>query len=593
MGYSRTKNFTASTEPSGIPDFSWYAVNPNGMWSLQPETTITTEAAMDGSITSTTTAIHTKKGWSLYTADQLQGLSLLNDAAGKGETSGIKRNVLEKTVIPEETVNLALAKANLEVEDGNGVTLVQGDFIIPQDSYAESGETNKKTITGTLWRVMLGKDVNAKIYKDFRPIGNTEKPFSYQFDGLGNLISGLNFTAPTTGGISGGTIEPSGLFGTVSGGAIENTGLTAGGKVSLEGAKAPVGTVAGKLTNGSKIQNCFSTMGLFGDQINTNVGGIVGESDGSQGRNTIKNVFFTGAIQLSSGTAIAGGIVGKINDSDVTNSYVAGYVDGITFGAIGGTWGHGNNGYKNIYDKEATGSIPVIGSGSEENLTVEPLTTEGMKNYKAWNNGWHYAAGYYPLQTCFNTESAAVAVVPIQYTPTARSASQGTVLYAPCTTGGISTELGVLGATTHEIYWNLQNGLKGSADQSIDSSGHLNFKMKNSGMVWPTLNLRGQSREVLFNLRCWYEDGKIIDEKMTYTISAPSELAELAAIVNGTVNVNNPNGGHKHKDKGDTGFIEGYHHSFENEVILLSDHLDLSEIPHWVSIGTEAHPFKG
>lgn len=575
--FVRSKTYTASTEASGNPDFSWYVVNPQGMWSMPPKTTTETETDSGGNIT-TKTAIDTSSGWVLHTSDQLAGLALLTDATGENEITKAKMKALEVTAIPEETMDLALINSDMEVEDGNGVTIAKTDFYIPKDSSTTEGDTT----TSKLWRVMLGKDVDLSTYKNFKAIGSTNMPFSYKFDGYGKVISGLQFTASAPGITS----EAIGLFGTVSSGAIENLGLMKG-KLSLNNATEPVGSLVGKITNGTLVQNCFSAMGMFGDNVKAYVGGMVGESDGTHGRNTIKNTFFTGGIQVTGELSIAGGLAGTAKDTNFTNSYTAGYVDGTTYGAIVGNSESGNNGNSNIYDKEATGEMAGAGIG---NLDVSAKSTMAMLTSAAMEgkSGWKFKEGYYPIQETFTTgegealnvaDNAKVAVIPIQFKPSARSTSEGKVL---------STD-SALKITTNAIDWNVT---KGQAVITKDALGYTNFSMKESGMIWASLGINGQSRDTLFNLRCWYDDYKIVDGKKVYTIAAASELAELSAIVNGTVNTNNPNGTHRHKDGGDV-FDDGYSHQFDGETILLDRNIDLSTIENWTSIGNQDKPFKG
>lgn len=572
-GFEKKRSFTASTEASGAADMSWYVVNPQGMWDYDPLSTAVSEIDSEGIETTATTKL-IKKGWTVYTADQLQGLALLTQVTGNPAGKSSIQTFAEDLVENGDgtgLISLLAEKIAGGVRDDNGVTLADQSFYIPADSENTSGSTTEQIH----YRIMLGQNVEMGVYKPFTPIGTADQPFIYGFDGMGYSLSGLRLTAADAA---------VGLFGTASGATIENTGVFSG-DWKLESGTEPVGTIAGRILNGTLLRSCFASAGMFGDGIGVRAGGLVGESDGSAAKNTIENSFFTGALQLTGDNTAAGGLVALASDTVFRQNFTAGYVQAVTDGAIAGIAGTGNQSILNVYDRSATGKVQT-GAGKVE---AEAKTTAEMMSYDRWNSEWVSAAGYYPVPEIFTedtTSGSAVvktvksdmreAAIPVEALPQARSASQGRILYS-----GADLLL-----TPQAITWNVTTG---TAISTRDALGYPLYLMEKSGMIWLKMRSTGQTRDVLFNLRCWYEEPEIgSGGTKTYTISAASELAELAAIVEGTVNVSNPNGTHTHG-----GGAEDYFDLFENCKIVLSDDIDLSVLSGWKSIGTEAHPFMG
>ena len=114
------------------------------------------------------------------------------------------------------------------------------------------------------------------------PIGDSVIPFEDVFDGKDHVISGLRIDAPDK--------DDQGLFGTTKLGAI--------------------------------IRN----LGVTGDVIgNDNVGGIIGNTQGTVFSHTVMNCYFIGNVK---GNDNVGGMVGDASHIEVSNCYTAGTVKG-------------------------------------------------------------------------------------------------------------------------------------------------------------------------------------------------------------------------------------------------------------------------
>jgi len=572
-GFEKTREFTASTEASGIADFSWYVINPKGMWACEPVRTAAAETGEDGTV-SVKTTVTEKLGWTLYTADQLQGLALLTEVTGDpGARPALQQAAAAVLEEGDKTglISLLAEKIAGGVEDGNGVSLTDSSFYVPADRESVSGDTT----TRTLYRIMLGRDINdMNAYKPFRPIGTAAQPFVYGFDGMGHVLGGLHITA---------TDSAVGLFGETSGATLENTGILSG-EWDLSAGSGPAGTLAGRIQNGTAVRSCFATSGLMGGGSASKAGGLIGESAGGPELNTVENNFFTGAVQLTGDAAAAGGIASAASNTIFRQNFVAGYVEAVSEGAIVGRSTGGNQSVGNVFDKNAAGNVYAAGEG----VSAAAKSTSQMVGYGGFDDSWVAAAGYYPVPAVFSDEilsgSALVpgvkesvrnAAIPAEFLPFASSASEGRILYA-------GDDLTI---TQQSITWDVP---RGTAVTTKDALGYPKYLMDQSGMIWLKLGLSGTQRDMLFNLRCWYDDPVIIDGQKTYTVSAASELAEFSAIVNGTVNVSNPNGNHKHGD-GDAAFSD----SFENCVVLLGDDVHMDQLSGWTSAGAPEHPFRG
>ena len=112
--------------------------------------------------------------------------------------------------------------------------------------------------------------------------------FKGSFDGGGHVVTGLNINREA---------DVQGLFGSIASGAqIKNLGLL---DIDIAG-KRSVGGIVGSLNNKSKIQNCYVTGSIKGNEL---VGGIAGSAHG-----IIESCYSTSAV---SGNMMVGGIAGE------------------------------------------------------------------------------------------------------------------------------------------------------------------------------------------------------------------------------------------------------------------------------------------
>jgi len=160
---------------------------------------------------------------------------------------------------------------------------------------------------------------NITLTSAWTPIGNGTGTnlFSGSYDGGGYTISGLTINNPTG--------NYHGLFGAITGtGAIvKNVGI-----VNCEIKSGTyVGGVAGVVSTGCTVQNCYAMGNVSGSSY---VGGVVGLSSG-----TVENCY---AMANVSGTGNdIGGVVGGNQGGTVQNCYATGNVSGT--GNVGGVVG--------------------------------------------------------------------------------------------------------------------------------------------------------------------------------------------------------------------------------------------------------------
>ncbi len=174
---------------------------------------------------------------------------------------------------------------------------------------------------------------------DWTPIGDSDYPFTGNFDGNSMTISNLTISAP-------GNTEPLGLFGSVWG-LVKNVNLA---NINISGGDL-IGGVTGELKDGGRVENCsVSGSNIIGS--GDYVGGIAGFIDDTS--SVVKNCYTTGDVI---GNDYVGGVVGY-NNGMVENCYATGNVEGTTTvdntGVVGGVVGYNNGMVENCY---ATGNI--------------------------------------------------------------------------------------------------------------------------------------------------------------------------------------------------------------------------------------------
>lgn len=501
--FKKALSMRPSVQACGVSDSSFVYANPEGMW-----------VSSDGT---------RSYPWTIYTADQLQGLT------------AVVNNVKDGNYIQPGAV------------DYNNVAL-------PPDAASDA-------IKGAAF--VLGLNLDAGAYSQFMPVcpGTPDAPkaFDSQLDGRGYVVQNLNITGSTE----------LGLFGHLENAAIMNMGLvnptpgnTAYQGVVLNNQVTSAGSFAAVMTNTS-VSNCFSALPLIGDGgSSAYIGGLTGSM---QGASNISRSFFTGLL-YAKGTPSVGGIAGQADNSanKISNSYVAGFIQSENQNAAV-LFSQGNVAVERCYyDLNAVGDLPNVNQALPVELDGQAI------------DGFVNTAGYYPLQSVFNSSSTQLqAAVAKVYMTNARSATGGSVAAPGYTLARISQ----FGDVTSS----------GTASFAADKRS---FSKEQSGFMFLNIANSQYGRLVGTDLKCWYNNGVNVDGKMVYTISTAKELLEFSMIVNGTLTAEtNPNGNHMH----DTTTGDKLPNSFENAVVKLRSDVNLSGLgtADWISAGTDAKPFKG
>lgn len=204
-------------------------------------------------------------------------------------------------------------------------------------------------------------------YRNHSELGDPVRyPFKGHFDGRGHTISGLKIIN------IGEPLGNVGLFGVIDGGSVErlrveaddiygegDAGILAGAvmggariyDVTVSGyvsAKGDVGGIAGKVTGGTEpavIENCLAEgIVLNGRGNGRYTGGIGGNV---QKASLVDNTVITqdGDANRIRGIGYVGGIVGRMNQCSLYNSYVSGTIGGngsLAVGGIAGKYESGN-----------------------------------------------------------------------------------------------------------------------------------------------------------------------------------------------------------------------------------------------------------
>jgi filamentous hemagglutinin family protein len=209
----------------------------------------------------------------------------------------------------------------------------------------------------------LATSLNASGVSNWVPLGtdgagnvtNSGQGFTGIFDGLGNTISNLTISLPSTNDV--------GLFGYAGSGAvIRNVGLIG---ASVAGAYNVGGLVG---VNIGSINNSYATGSVGGSNY---VGGLVGVNNG-----TVSTSYAAGSV---GGPYYMGGLVG-VNNGTVSASYAMESLNGVEY--VGGLVGVNNGTVSNSY---ATGNLQgnyyfggLVGLNSSTGTVSDSHATGGV-----------------------------------------------------------------------------------------------------------------------------------------------------------------------------------------------------------------------
>lgn len=497
--FERTVTYQPSVVSCGTADYSFYFANPEGMW-------VTSETDAGG------TAV--AYPWTLYTADQIQGLSPLLAAQ----------------------------------PDGNGLKIGTLSYAVTPPSDAQLGST-----------FVLGGDIDCgSAYKSgFKPVcGDGTHAFNTSFNGLGHTISGLYLNASTGDAALG-------LFADVQGGELSNLGIVSG-QVTVDDTVQYASALAAHLGSNASIVNCFSAIPIVAvpsKTKNTVMGALSAHSDGTG--SLIKNSFNTGFIFSACAGDTAGGMIGISSNTVIKDCYVAAYIEAENSGTVYGL--AANTEVSNCYyDIGACGDMKNTGGAVSKMPTAALL-----------GRGFTAVEGLYPLPSVFAnrlSDAVTAAAIPVSLT-NARSVTSGEIMYP-------SAQLYYRNSYAGHAFTGTV-GTEGTAYD--DQTPFTSFEKIHTGLAMLELAYQGQARPVFMNLQCWYDHGL---DSHQFVINTARELAEFAAIVNGTLTAeSNPNGQHEH--------LNLENNSFDGWMVTLGSDIDLSDVGEWNPIGTSSMPFKG
>lgn len=267
----------------------------------------------------------------------------------------------------------------------------------------------------------LGRDIDASATAGwnagagFVPIGNNATPFTGQFDGLGNTISGLTINRPATlyvglfGNSSGGIRNLTLVGGSLTGG--DYTGALTGSNTGTVTAAASSAAVTGNDRvgglvgdNGGSVSNGSSSGNVSGHNMvgglagsgsggirsaqasgtvsgNDNIGGLLGLGNGA----ILNNVHASGAV--SSTGWYAGGLAANMQNGSVANAYATGAVSG-TGNFHGGLVGYNTAAVSASYATGTVSGNDAIGGLLGYNTgTVSNVHATGNVTATGWRTG--------------------------------------------------------------------------------------------------------------------------------------------------------------------------------------------------------------
>lgn len=155
----------------------------------------------------------------------------------------------------------------------------------------------------------------------FIPIGTSAQPFTGSYDGGGYIIDSLKIDRPVQYHI--------GLFGYTNNATVKNLGVTNAEVVAFGNGGVLVGTI----NNNTVVTKCFST-GIALGATNNYLGGLIGRNNNSNVSNSYSKVAVYGDILSGNGI---GGFIGFNSGGSITNCYSIGNVSGHDF--VGGLCG--------------------------------------------------------------------------------------------------------------------------------------------------------------------------------------------------------------------------------------------------------------
>jgi hypothetical protein len=234
---------------------------------------------------------------------------------------------------------------------GNGDGTQASPFQITTEAelakLAELVNTGNTTYTSACYKLMNNLDLSTSYgsgYNDGKgwiPIGHENNGSLYfrgSFDGNGKTISGLYINNTAYGN--------TGLFGRVEGSkaAVKNLGIV---DAAITGTNY-VGGVAGYVSAGAKVEDCYATGAVIGTKY---VGGVAGGVYSG----TVQNCYATG--DVSGGGDDVGGVAGRVEGGTaaVKDCHAAVAVRGTGY-YVGGVAGNVYNG-ATVQDCHATGAV--------------------------------------------------------------------------------------------------------------------------------------------------------------------------------------------------------------------------------------------
>ena len=371
-------------------------INANAADLTAADPSVTTASSITGLIQQsgsiTATQVSSVGGKILLKGDTSQSASKINvggtvNASSETTADGRLINVTRMLDVNGTNNTLKLTHVDGYNLDGGPVNLngSSSGFSVNGTAYTVIRDVNQlqNMTANRAGKYVLGNDIDATATSGwnsgagFVPIGVfATSYFTGRFDGLGHVINNLTINRPSTDDIA--------LLGAVSQADIRNVGLT---NINLKGHQY-VGGVASFLDR-SSISNSFVTGAVAGSDY---LGGLAGAMEQNA---SIKNSYSTATVTASGPTSFAGGLAGSVVAlSTVSNSFASGAVSGGSY--MGGLVGRlDDSTLSNSYwNTQTTGqslaaspSAVVTTPGTQINLFG--LTTAQSKllsNYANWGS---------------------------------------------------------------------------------------------------------------------------------------------------------------------------------------------------------------
>lgn len=270
---------------------------------------------------------------------------------------------------------LSLSKTQMSIDGKEYVVINDASTL----AFVLSDKSNLSGFENNEWfeyNYYLNCDIDLNNYEELKPFGNSDNPYTGEFDGNGHIIKNykINSSQNNTGFIGV-------LNGVVKGLGFENCKIDTSNKFA--------GVIAGAVGESGNIFNCY----VSNSKVNADkgyAGGLVGNiNDEQDGENVDIHTCYVKDCDISTKGDYIGGVVGNLNDASLKACYSIATLDHPSDVSFVGMITGRSNDLKNLENCKylENNGVHAVGDSSssvdfkENNVTS--ITEEKLKEYSA------------------------------------------------------------------------------------------------------------------------------------------------------------------------------------------------------------------